>query len=146
MAHCHRSPQDREHPLWFNCAALLTVAKPNKINPISPSETFDNRYKAHGHHDLWQAMGVYVDRQIITMTLISILGKTTVTEMGFSFIDKDLNLGLENLVDNTLPNWKPTKIPDGTLWTPAGMIPHLCSRSFPTCALSATAALLQWAT
>jgi hypothetical protein len=37
-------------------AALLTIAKPNKINPISlisPSKTFDDRFNAHhGHHDL----------------------------------------------------------------------------------------------
>jgi hypothetical protein len=97
-------------------AALLTLAKPNKINPISlltPSETFDDRFKAHGHHDLWQAMGVFIERVAITKTVMSILDKTTVTEMGFPFIDQDLNTGLVNILDATQPNWKPTVLPDG---------------------------------
>jgi hypothetical protein len=58
-------------------------------------------------------MGVYVDRATISKHVISILNKTTVSEMGFPFIDTDLNTGLVNLVDNTQPNWKPTGIPGG---------------------------------
>jgi hypothetical protein len=95
-------------------AALLTISKPNKINPISllsPSKTFDDRFKAHGHHDLFQAMGIFIEQKAITKNVISILDKTTVTEMGFPFIDADLNTGLVNIVDNTQPNWKPSIIP-----------------------------------
>jgi hypothetical protein len=97
-------------------AALLTVAKPNKINPvlfISPSKTSDDHFKAHGHHGLWQAMGVYIDHTIITKNVISILDKMTVTKMGFPFVDTDLNAGLAHLVDKTQQNWEPTVISGG---------------------------------
>jgi hypothetical protein len=97
-------------------AALLTVAKPNKINPISlltPSEAFDDRFEAHGHHDLWQAMGIFVERTSITKTVMSILDKTTASTMGFPFVDIDLNTGLINIPDAIQPNWNPTVIPDG---------------------------------
>jgi hypothetical protein len=99
-----------------SAAALLTVTKPNLINPISllsPSESFDDRFRAHGHHDLWQAMGIYVNRDSITKHVISILDKATASDLGFPHIDIDLNTGLPNLFDNTQPHWKPNVIPDG---------------------------------
>jgi hypothetical protein len=82
-----------ESILTRSTAALLTVAKPNKINPtllISPSKTFKDWFKAHGgHHHHWQAMGICAECSTITRNIILILDKTTVTKMGFPFIDTD---------------------------------------------------------